>query len=163
MTDDAISPDEVTPPDEATEADKNTQPAVSEPTKLIRIASMTRAILDEIKHAPLDLDSRRRVLDIHETSLMELRSILSEELQEEFEEIFKPFEGDQPPSETELRITHAQLIGWLEGLFHGIQASVMTQQIMAHQITEMTSRPQLESGPPVVHPQEGEEYPGVYL
>ena len=94
---------------------------------------------------------------------MELRSILSEELQEEFEEIFKPFSGDQPPSETELRITHAQLIGWLEGLFHGIQASVMTQQIIAHQLTEMTSRPQLEPGTPIAPPQDSEEYPGVYL
>jgi len=162
MTDDAISPDEVTPAGR-TKVDENTEPAVSEPTKLIRIASMTRAILDEIKHAPLDLESRRRVLDIHESSLLELRSILSEELQEEFEEIFKPFDGDEPPSETELRITHAQLIGWLEGLFHGIQASVMTQQIIAHQLTEMTSRPQLDPGSPIAHPPEGKEYPGVYL
>jgi hypothetical protein len=162
MTDDAISPDEVTPAEPA-EVDEEARPAVSEPTKLIRIASMTRAILDEIKHAPLDLESRRRVLDIHESSLLELRSILSEELQDEFEEIFKPFAGDEPPSETELRITHAQLIGWLEGLFHGIQASVMTQQIIANQLTEMTSRPQLEPGSPVVHPPEGEQYPGVYL
>jgi hypothetical protein len=163
MTDDAISPDEVTPAVEATKVDETAEPAVSEPTKLIRIASMTRAILDEIKHAPLDLESRRRVLDIHESSLMELRSILSEDLQEEFEEIFKPFDSDEPPSETELRITHAQLIGWLEGLFHGIQASVMTQQMIAHQLTEMASRPQLEPGPPAAHLPEGEEYPGVYL
>lgn len=160
MTDEAISPDEVTPAEDTAEDVERAEPAVSEPTKLIRIASMTRAILDEIKHAPLDLESRQRVLDIHETSLQELRGVLSEELQDEFDGIFKPFEGETPPSETELRITHAQLIGWLEGLFHGIQASVMTQQLMANQLNEMATRPQLEPGQP--QPSQS-EYPGVYL
>lgn len=162
MTEEAISPDEVTPADEPTEEVELSEPPVSEPTKLIRIASMTRAILDEIKHAPLDIESRQRVLDIHETSLQELRGVLSEELQQEFDSIFKPFNGEAPPSETELRITHAQLIGWLEGLFHGIQASAMTQQLMANQLNEMTTRPQLEPGNPNPNTPEG-EYPGVYL
>jgi hypothetical protein len=159
MTENAISPDEVTPAEKALEDAERPEPPVSEPTKLIRIASMTRAILDEIKHAPLDIESRQRVLDIHETSLQELRGVLSEELQEEFDGIFKPFEGGTPPSEIELRITHAQLIGWLEGLFHGIQASAMTQQLMANQLNEMTTRPQLEPG----QTDPTTDYPGVYL
>ena len=139
MTEDALTPDEISEPI-ATEED-DTQPAVSEPTKLIRIASMTRAMLEEVRQAPLDIESRRRLLDVHRASISELREVLSDELKDELDEIFRPFDAEHTPTEGELRIAHAQLIGWLEGLFHGIQASIMTQQMVAQtQLAEMQKR-----------------------
>lgn len=135
------------------------EPPVSDPTKLIRIASMTRAVLEELRRAPLDPEACRRILDIHRTSLHELREVLSEDIREEFDEIFAPFEGE--PSEGSLRIANAQLIGWLEGLFHGIQATIATQQMLANnQLTQMRSRQSLPGGP---EGSEGGDYPGVYL
>jgi hypothetical protein len=134
------------------------QPPVSEPTKLIRIASMTRAVLEELRTTPLDAQAAQRVLDIHRASLHELREVLSDDLQDEFDEIFAPFEGT--PSEATLRIAHAQLIGWLEGLFHGIQATIATQQMLAsNQLAQMRQRQQLEASSGSDDP----EYPGVYL
>lgn len=158
MEDPALTPDEVTEVEvEADDADAG-PPPVSEPTKLIRIASMTRAMLEEVRQAPLDLESRRRLLEVHLASLSELREVLSPDLRQEFDDIFRPFSSEDTPTESELRIAHAQLIGWLEGLFHGIQASIMTQQLMAqNQLAEMTRRQQIEP------PHEGQQYPGVYL
>ncbi|UCG41110.1 MAG: DUF2587 domain-containing protein [Acidimicrobiia bacterium] len=157
MTEDALTPDEISEPI-ATEED-DTQPAVSEPTKLIRIASMTRAMLEEVRQAPLDIESRRRLLDVHRASISELREVLSDELKDELDEIFRPFDAEHTPTEGELRIAHAQLIGWLEGLFHGIQASIMTQQMMMQtQLAEMSRRQQLEPGQ-----EDPKKYPGVYL
>ncbi len=158
MTDDALTPDEIT---EATVdgQEGSEQPPVSEPTKLIRIASMTRAMLEEVRQAPLDIESRRRLLEVHQASIVELREVLNDELKEELDEIFRPFAAEHTPSEAELRIAHAQLIGWLEGLFHGIQASVITQQMVAQtQLAEMARRQQLEA--PHDDPK---KYPGVYL
>lgn len=115
-------------------------PAVSEPTKLIRIASMTRAMLDEARQAPLDDGGRRRLASVHAKSIDELRGILSEELQDEFNEIMIPL-NNEGASESELRVAQAQLIGWLEGLFHGIQASLWSQQMAAqNQLAEMQRR-----------------------
>lgn len=131
-------------------------PAVTEPTKLIRIASMTRAVLTELREGPMDPEACRRVLDIHRASLSELRDVLSEDLREEFDDIFAPFDGQ--PSEASLRIANAQLIGWLEGLFHGIQATIATQQMLASNQLAQMQRRALESGSG-----EGSEYPGVYL
>ncbi|NND84242.1 MAG: DUF2587 domain-containing protein [Acidimicrobiia bacterium] len=157
MTEDALTPDEISEP--VIVEDDDTQPPVSEPTKLIRIASMTRAMLEEVRQAPLDLESRRRLLDVHRASISELREVLNDELKEELDEIFRPFDAEHTPTEGELRIAHAQLIGWLEGLFHGIQASIMTQQMMMQtQLAEMTRRQQLEPGQ-----DEQKKYPGVYL
>lgn len=157
MTEDALTPDEISEPI-ATEED-DTQPAVSEPTKLIRIASMTRAMLEEVRQAPLDIESRLRLLDVHRASISELREVLSDELKDELDEIFRPFDVEHTPTEGELRIAHAQLIGWLEGLFHGIQASIMTQQMMMQtQLAEMSRRQQLEPGQ-----EDPKKYPGVYL
>jgi hypothetical protein len=132
-------------------------PIISEPSKIIRIASMTRAMLEEVRHAPLDPAGRRRLLDIHARSLDELADVLSDDLKEEFKEIFQPLNSDTP-TESELRIAQAQLVGWLEGLFHGIQASLVSQQMVAQsQLYEMQQKA-IESGdkqPP--------QYPGVYL
>lgn len=157
MTDDQppIVPDAV---DDAPAADTGSQGEgdggdVAKPSLIIRIAAMTRAMLDEVRRAPLDEAGRQRLLEVHDRSLAELQGVLSEDLREEFEEIFVPLQGT--PSQSELRIAQAQLVGWLEGLFHGIQASLFTQQVAAaNQLEEMRKRKALESG---------EHNPGLYL
>jgi hypothetical protein len=119
---------------------------VTSPTKLIRIASMVRTMLDEVRRAPLDDAGRRRLREIHERSLDELESVLSPDLQQELGEVVLPLTGEAP-SESELRLAQAQLVGWLEGLFHGIQATMFTQQAMAQsQFEEMRRRRALEPG-----------------
>ena len=118
---------------------------VTRPTKLIRIASMVRTMLDEVRRAPLDDAGRRRLREIHERSLHELESVLSPELQKELSEVVLPLTSDAP-TESELRLTQAQLVGWLEGLFHGIQATLFTQQTAAQQqLVEMRRRRAIES------------------
>jgi hypothetical protein len=118
---------------------------ITEPSKLIRIASMTRAMLDEVRQAPLDEAGRLRLLQIYEASLEQLRETLSHDLQEELASIFKPLK-EETASESELRIVQAQLVGWLEGLFHGIQASLFSQQVSAaQQLEEMRRRRALEA------------------
>lgn len=130
---------------------------VSEPTKLIRIASMTRAMLEEVRQAPLDEGGRARLAEVHERSLAELRGVLSPELLEEFDGIMIPLQEGEV-SEAELRVAQAQLIGWLEGLFHGIQASLWSQQMAAqHQLAEM-QRKSLTAPP-----SGDEERSGLYL
>jgi len=130
--------------------------SVSQPTKLIRIASMVRALLDEARQAPLDDAGRRSLKEIHERSIHELEDILSPDLRKELEEVTLPF-SSETPSEGELRIAQAQLVGWLEGLFHGIQATLFTQQMQAQrQFEDMRNRRALELG--------GEpRNPGAYL
>jgi len=133
------------------------QSTISEPNKLIRIASMTRATLDEVRQAPLDEAGRKRLLEIYRRSLEELKEVLSPDLREELDEVFLPLTSDLP-SESELRIAQAQLVGWLEGLFHGIQASLWTQQMAAQaQLAEVRQRKALEG-----HTDET-PYPGTYL
>jgi proteasome activator-like protein len=118
---------------------------VTQPTKLIRIASMVRTMLDEVRRAPLDDAGRRRLREIHEKSLQELEGVLSPDLRTELEEVVLPFTSDTP-TESELRLAQAQLVGWLEGLFHGIQATLFTQQSMAQgQLEEMRRRRALEA------------------
>lgn len=152
--DQPLHPDVVEP---TQEADEQAESFVTHPTKLIRIASMTRAMLDEVRQSPIDDAGRRRLLDIHQRTLTELEGVLSEDLREEFNDIFVPI-NSETPSESELRIAQAQLIGWLEGLFHGIQASLFSQQMATRaQLQQMQQRQPL---PP---PEEGEDFPGVYL
>jgi hypothetical protein len=117
---------------------------VTRPTKLIRIASMVRSMLDEVRRAPLDDAGRRRLREIHDRSLAELESVLSPDLQQELSEVVLPL-TDDAPTESELRLAQAQLVGWLEGLFHGIQATLFTQQAIAQsQLEEMRRRRALE-------------------
>jgi hypothetical protein len=119
---------------------------INEPSKLIRIASMTRAMLDEVRQAPLDDAGRQRLHDIHHRSLEQLGEALSPDLAEELKTIFIPL-GDDSVSESELRLVQAQLVGWLEGIFHGIQASLWSQQAAAAaQLEEMRKRHALETG-----------------
>jgi proteasome activator-like protein len=103
---------------------------VEQPAKVMRIGGMIRQLLDEVKAAPLDEASRARLRDIHLQSIKELEDGLAPELIDELERLSLPFDGDTP-SESELRIAQAQLVGWLEGLFHGIQAALYAQQVQA--------------------------------
>ena len=98
---------------------------------------MVHSMLDEVRLAPLDDAGRRRLREIHEKSVHEIEGILSPDFRDELEEVVLPFTSDMP-SESELRLAQAQLVGWLEGLFHGIQAALFTQQAMAQgQFAEM--------------------------
>lgn len=103
---------------------------VEQPAKVMRIGGMIRQLLEEVKAAPLDEASRVRLRDIHLQSIKELEDGLAPELIDELERLSLPFNGETP-SESELRIAQAQLVGWLEGLFHGIQAALYAQQVQA--------------------------------
>jgi proteasome activator-like protein len=138
--------------------------AVIQPSKLIRIASMVRNMLEEVRRAPLDDAGRRMLRQIHDKSLAELEDVLSDDLKEELAEVVLPF-SDETPAESELRIAQAQLVGWLEGLFHGIQASLFSQQMAAQAQMEQMRRRALPGGPPMpgMPPGEGERRPTGYL
>jgi hypothetical protein len=134
-------------------------PDVTQPTKLIRIASMTRAMLEEARQAPLDDGGRQRMATVHARSVEELKEVLSDELQDEFNEIMIPL-NDEGASEAELRVAQAQLIGWLEGVFHGIQASLWSQQMNAQtQLAEMQKK--AIGAPP--QSRERDDASGLYL
>jgi hypothetical protein len=104
---------------------------IEQPAKVMRIGSMIKQLLEEVRQAPLDDASRGRLREIFETSVRELGAGLSEDLRAELATLVLPFEGDATPSDAELRIAQAQLVGWLEGLFHGIQATLFAQQMAA--------------------------------
>ena len=150
---------------------------VEQPAKVMRIGSMIRQLLEEVKAAPLDEASRNRLKEIHRASIKELESGLAPELVEELERLSLPFTDESTPSDSELRIAQAQLVGWLEGLFHGIQTAIYAQQMAARAQLEQMRR----SLPPGSHamdmappgqgkhgPQPGDEQPspgasGMYL
>lgn len=119
--------------------------AVQHPAKVMRIAAMARQLLEEVRQAPLDDASRARLREIYETSVSELAEVLSPELREELTRLSLPFNEDSP-SDAELRVAHAQLVGWLEGLFHGIQAMLFAQQMENRQRLEEMRRPGLPMG-----------------
>ncbi|MEO1062359.1 MAG: proteasome activator [Actinomycetota bacterium] len=139
--------------------------AIREPARVMRIGAMIRQLRDEVNEAPLDEASRERLREIYETSVQELATALSPDLVEELERMTSPFDSDAP-SEAELRIAQAQLVGWLEGLFQGMQAMLMAQQMAAQaQLQEMRQGqlgPGGRPGPPPT-PGEGPDRPGVYL
>jgi len=113
---------------------------VEQPAKVMRVANMIRNLLEEVKSAPLDEASRQRLKSIHEASIKELESGLAPELVEELERLSLDFTDDSTPTEAELRIAQAQLVGWLEGLFHGIQTALFAQQMAARQQLEQMRR-----------------------
>jgi hypothetical protein len=113
---------------------------VEQPAKVMRIGSMIRQLLEEVRAAPLDEASRNRLREIHQSSIRELEQGLAPELQEELERLSLPFSEDSTPSDAELRIAHAQLVGWLEGLFHGIQTALFAQQMAARAQLEQMRR-----------------------
>jgi hypothetical protein len=113
---------------------------VEQPAKVMRIGTMIKQLLEEVRQAPLDEAGRARLREIHESSIRELEEGLAPELREELERLTIPFGGDVP-SEAELRVAQAQLVGWLEGLFHGIQTALFAQQMAARaQLEEMRRR-----------------------
>jgi len=121
---------------------------VQQPAKVMRIGTMIRQLLEEVRSAPLDEAARSRMREIHTQSIKELEAGLAPELIEELERLSLPFTDDGAPSDAELRIAQAQLVGWLEGLFHGIQAAIFAQQVSAKaQIEQMRQNtPQLQPG-----------------
>lgn len=120
---------------------------VEQPAKVMRIGTMIKQLLEEVRAAPLDEASRNRLRAIHATSIRELEDGLAPELREELERLTLPFGENATPSDAELRIAQAQLVGWLEGLFHGIQTALFAQQ--------MAARAQLE------HMRQGALPPGI--
>ncbi len=113
---------------------------VEQPAKVMRVGSMIRQLLEEVRAAPLDEKSRARLKEIHSSSIKELEDGLAPELIDELERLSLPFAEDEVPSEAELRVAQAQLVGWLEGLFHGIQTTLFAQQMAARQQLEQMRR-----------------------
>lgn len=159
-------------------SDRDLTELVEQPAKVMRIGSMIRQLLEEVKSAPLDEASRNRLREIHQSSIKELESGLAPELIEELERLSLPFSDDRTPSEAELRIAQAQLVGWLEGLFHGIQTAIYAQQMAARAQFEQIRRglpagmgaamPQMpqQGAPQQQHPGQQEEQggsSGLYL
>lgn len=142
---------------------------VEQPAKVMRIGSMIRQLLEEVRSAPLDEASRNRLKEIHRASIKELEEGLAPELVEELERLSLPFTEDATPSDAELRIAQAQLVGWLEGLFHGIQTAIYAQQMAARAQFEQIRRglppgagaagPQAPGGAPQTPGESG----GMYL
>ena len=166
-----VRPDEVTsgaPGSASPSGDSVPSPReqITAPAKVMRIGSMVKQLLEEVRAASLDEASRERLAEIYERSLTELAGALSPDLQEELRTLALPFDDDVIPSEAELRVAKAQLVGWLEGLFHGIQAALMAQQAAANQQLEgMRQLPgSSTSQPQQIQPQpEGTDRPGTYL
>jgi len=134
------------------------QETVTAPAKVMRIGSMIKQLLDEVRSMTLDNPSRERLAEIYERSIAELTTALSPDLQEELRTLALPFKDGEIPSDAELRIAKAQLVGWLEGLFHGIQATMFAQQLSMRQQSEQR---QIQSGAsPTAQPG---DRPGTYL
>ena len=143
------------------EAPDDAGEAVAHPAKVMRIGTMIRQLLEEVRQAPLDEPSRKRLSDIYHRAIDELDEALSPELREELGEFAPVFEQGTAPSESELRVAHAQLVGWLEGLFHGIQAALFAQQMEARsQLEEMRRRGLPRPGGDTRGQEQG---PGQYL
>jgi hypothetical protein len=132
---------------------------VEEPAKVMRIGTMIKQLLEEVRAAPLDDASRNRLRDIHAASIRELEEGLSPDLREELERITLPFTEGETPSDAELRIAQAQLVGWLEGVFHGIQTALFAQQMAARAQLEEMRRRALPGGSQQV-PQQPDFRPG---
>lgn len=156
-TDPADQPDAVLVPSVVDEgAGDALMESVQSPGKVMRIGSMIKQLLEEVRQSDLDEPSRERLREIYETSRSELAAALSPDLQDELGRLTHPFEGPATPSEAELRVAKAQLVGWLEGLFHGIQATLFAQQMaarqqleqMQHQLPQGSGRPAEQGNPP---------------
>src|SRR5713101_9917451 len=139
---------------------------VEQPAKVMRVGSMIRQLLEEVRAAPLDEKSRARLKEIHKSSIKELEDGLAPELIAELERLSLPFADDDLPSEAELRVAQAQLVGWLEGLFHGIQTTLFAQQMAARAQLEQMRRalpPGTVPGSPVEEPAQQQRTSGPYL
>jgi Protein of unknown function (DUF2587) len=147
-----------------TERERPVTEMVEQPAKVMRIGNMIRQLLEEVRAAPLDEKSRARLKEIHESSIKELEDGLAPELVSELERLSLPFDEEGTPSEAELRVAQAQLVGWLEGLFHGIQTTLFAQQMAARAQLEQMRRA-LPSGmmPPQQEPPGQRPGSGPYL
>jgi hypothetical protein len=158
-----IAPDSVEgPAPDGPDSEEGEGGSVTEPAKVMRIGSMVKQLLEEVRSVDLDKASRERLAEVYERSVTELCGALSPALQEELRMLALPFDHDEVPSGAEIRVAKAQLVGWLEGLFHGIQASLMAQQLAARQQLEhMRQLPGAVPGGQPGQPQQ--ERPGTYL
>lgn len=161
--DPAADPAAVRPPEtpevvDAAEGDEVPEGSVAEPAKVMRIGSMIKQLLEEVRATDLDEAGRHRLREIYDTSVSQLSDALSPDLRDELALLATPFGDDEVPSEGELRIAQAQLVGWLEGLFHGIQATLFAQQMAARQQLEQMKQAQALPPGPGPQPQTG-----VYL
>ncbi|HET9071398.1 MAG TPA: bacterial proteasome activator family protein [Acidimicrobiales bacterium] len=143
----------------AEDGQEPTGETVEQPAKVMRIGSMIKQLLEEVRQAPLDEASRTRMREVYDTSVKELASGLSSDLREELDRLTLPFSPGEVPSEAELRVAQAQLVGWLEGLFHGIQATLFAQQMAARSQLEEMRRRSLPPGSDEARP----TTPGTYL
>ena len=134
---------------------------VEQPAKVMRIGTMIKQLLEEVRAAPLDDASRNRLRDIHRSSIRELEEGLAPELRDELERLTLPFTEDSVPSDAELRIAQAQLVGWLEGLFHGIQTALFAQQMAARAQLEQMRQGALPPGVTGVPGGHGPTHPGT--
>jgi hypothetical protein len=158
----------VEPHDEGEDREESVADLVEQPAKVMRIGSMIKQLLEEVRSAPLDEASRMRLKEIHHRSIEELEDGLAPDLRDELERLSLPFTDDSVPTDAELRIAQAQLVGWLEGLFHGIQATLFAQQMAARaQLQGMRALPpgMMPGGPmPPGRPEPGERpTTGQYL
>ena len=137
-----VGPDGVAQETDAADAsgERPVTEMVEQPAKVMRVGSMIRQLLEEVRAAPLDEKSRQRLKEIHTSSIKELEDGLAPELVDELERLSLPFAEDEVPSEAELRVAQAQLVGWLEGLFHGIQTTLFAQQMAARAQLEQMRR-----------------------
>ena len=160
MNDGAVVPDEIMPEEAAIER----REAVEEPAKVMRIGSMIKQLLEEVRTVALDEPARDRLKEIYDTSIKELGTAVSPDLRDELERVTIPF-GGLHPTDAELRVAQAQLVGWLEGLFHGIQATLFAEQMAARSQMEMEDpRRQIGAGGPgQPGAAAGDERPGTYL
>jgi Protein of unknown function (DUF2587) len=154
--------------EQADDSARSVTDMVEQPAKVMRIGNMIRQLLEEVKAAPLDEASRQRLRRIHSASIKELEQGLAPELIEELERITLPFSDEATPSDAELRIAQAQLVGWLEGLFHGIQTALFAQQMAARAQLEQMRRalpagPLRPGSPPDQQPPSAERSSGLYL
>jgi hypothetical protein len=155
------------------EAGDSATETVTAPAKVMRIGSMVKQLLEEVKGAEMDEASRERLAEIYERSIVELSEALSPDLQQELRMLALPFkDGDSAPTISEIRVAQAQLVGWLEGLFHGIQATLFAQQLAARQQFEQMRGIPAQGGvqdPRILmqqqgaRPGDGGERPGTYL
>lgn len=147
----------------AAEGGKPGEDVLEEPGKLLRIASMIKGLIEEVQRAPLDEQGRNRLAEIYRRSVSEIGEVLSEDLREELHELSPPLE--EAASESEVRMAQAQLLGWLEGLFHGIQAALFTQQLQTRAAVEERKARSLTPGDPEPPDEEPERKgtPGQYL
>ena len=134
---------------------------VTAPAKVMRIGSMVKQLLEEVRTGALDEASRERLAEIYERSIVELSEALSPDLQDELRNLALPFKDGEIPSDGELRVAKAQLVGWLEGLFHGIQATLFAQQIAARQ--QLEGMRQLPPGAMAGGPGGGQVPPGAAI